>query len=224
MKLFSKHILCNIINIKQIITMKKISLLLICIILFIGQQAYGQNPFKSTTYKNGGVENEIRTLTAEGKTGVLLECGDYLPDYSEYKGENKYLRRKKWFCLEQEEIPVFISILDNLKVAYTLLLKNGAAPQVIDSLELPSIGNCIVANFEQQNGFMLTERDSFLASPTFLVRTNSKSVFFDYQFKDDEIGEVEDNGVYFTACDFSFRSPEEITDLRNKLNNLLQQY
>ena len=204
--------------------MKKISLLLISVILFIGQQAYSQNPFKSATYKNGGVENEIRTLTAEGKTGVLLDCWVYVPDMKTYKKENKYLRRKKWFCLEQEEIPVFISFLDNLKVAYTLLLKNGADSQVIDSLELPSIGHCIVANFEQQTGFMPTERDSFLGSPFFAVLTNSKPVSFNYQFKDDEIGEVEENGMYFTICDFSFKSPEEITDLRNKLNNLLQQY
>lgn len=198
--------------------MKRINLLIVIAFLSVSLQLIGQEITKYRDYDFAFGTRQIRTLFAEGETGVLLECGIYQPDIADL---DKSPFRSKWFCLDPDEVYDFITFLDNLKSAYTLLLKNASDAQFVDAVKLPSIGTCVVANFEKETGFVITKR-GYPLSPWFDVK--SKSIKFSYSFYHDKNGEFESNGEYFTSVEFIFNSPEQISDLRNKLNNLLQQY
>lgn len=196
------------------ISMKKVSLLFIMTFLLFVLPLHSQETSEYGTYEYAYGFKKIRTLLAEGETGVLLDCGMYDPDM--YALEKSPLRYK-WFCLEPDELLVFINFLVNLETEYSLLLKNTSEAQYVDAVKVPSLGTCIVANFEKQTGFLMTKR-GYPLSPWFDPK--SKTIRFNYYFYHEENGEFESDGEYFTSAEFIFNSPKQILNLINKLCDL----
>lgn len=209
--------------------------------MFSGITLYGQETVKYGQYYKGSVQKEIRTMSGNDGNFVLLECDFYSRDTSvEY---SKSLQRKVWFCIEQEEIPLFICFLDNLYERFVFCVRNGSESQFLDGIKLPRIGKCIVANFEKQTGFVLSDCVNtfgpFYASASQNLGISQemnqaitnffgeplqprKSISFDYYFEDENGYKIENR--YVTQCEFSFDSSEDISDLRKSLNDLLPQH
>lgn len=172
---------------------------------------------------------------------VLLECHFYDIDFSvDYSNS---LQRKVWFCIEQEEVPLFIRLLDNLYERFVFCVRNGSEAQFLDGIKLPRIGKCIVANFEKQTGFVLSDCVNtfgpFYASGSQDYGISQEmnqaiinffgepiqprdSISFDYYFEDENGYKIENR--YVTQCKFSFDSSEDISNLRKSLNDLLPQH
>ena len=221
--------------------MKRIILLSLLAIMFSGITFYGQETVEYGEYYKGTEHQEIRTMSGNDGNFVLLECDFYHSD--SFEDISNGLQRKVWFCIEQEEVPLFIRFLDNLYERFVFCVRNGSESQFLDGIKLPRIGKCIVANFEKQTGFVLSDcvntfgpfyasgsQDSGISQEMNQAIINffgepiqpRDSISFDYYFEDENGFKVENR--YVTECPFRFNFPEDISDLRKSLNDLLPQH
>lgn len=189
--------------------MKLKTFIVVILSLFAAFSAKAQFCEFAGTYKCSGITKEIRTLHAEGQTGIVLEIEDYRPDAIAKLTSGSSPERKVWLAIDPDEVNDFIRMLDRSLLTYNQRMRQGGQKmELIEDIPFDGMAVCMVANFEIENGFYVEGPSNVM----FWYHGKDKTFSIDQYYSADD-GEL-------INCAFRFENPQEISDLRDKLKKL----